>query len=89
MNDLIRPALYDAWHDLRPVDERRRGGPAETVDVVGPMCESGDFLARDRALPRTEEGDLLAEMSAGDRDRYTIVRRRETYGDLVAEETMP
>lgn len=65
MNDLIRPALYDSYHEIRPVNEARRGGPAETVDVVGPVCESGDFLAKDRELARTEEGDLLAVMSAG------------------------
>jgi len=80
------------------------------VDVVGPICESGDFLAKDRELARTEEGDLLAVMSAGaygfamasnyntrpraaevlvDGNRYTIVRRRETYEDLVAGETTP
>jgi len=109
MNDLIRPALYDAYHEIQPVAEARLGAPAETVDVVGPICESGDFLAKDRALARTEEGDLLAVMSAGaygsamasnyntrpravevlvDGNRYTIVRRRETYEDLVAGETV-
>src|SRR5438132_1195808 len=65
MNDLIRPALYDAYHELQPVAEARLDAPRETVDVVGPICESGDFLATDRALARTEEGDLLAIMSAG------------------------
>jgi diaminopimelate decarboxylase len=108
MNDLIRPAFYDAYHEIRPVDERRAAASPETVDVVGPICESGDFLAKGRALPRVEEGDLLAIMSAGaygfamasnynarpraaevlvQGDRYTIVRRRETYEDLVAGET--
>ncbi|MEK7700472.1 MAG: diaminopimelate decarboxylase [candidate division NC10 bacterium] len=108
MNDLIRPSLYDAYHEIRPVDEARLGGPMEQVDVVGPVCESGDFLAKDRELAAAEEGDLLAVMSAGaygfvmssnyntrpravevlvDGDRYTIVRRRETYEDLVAGET--
>lgn len=108
MNDLIRPVLYDSWHEIRPVGEARLGGPMETVDVVGPVCESGDFLAKDRELAQAEEGDLLAIMSAGaygfvmssnyntrpravevlvDGDRYTIVRRRETYEDLVAGET--
>jgi diaminopimelate decarboxylase len=61
MNDLLRPALYDAWHDVLAV---REGGPAETYDVVGPICETGDFLARDRRLA-AREGDLLAIMSAG------------------------
>ena len=108
MNDLIRPALYDSYHEIRPVDAARLGGPVENVDVVGPVCESGDFLAKDRELAASEEGDLLAVMSAGaysfvmasnyntrpravevlvDGDRYTIVRRRETYEDLVAGET--
>ena len=61
MNDLLRPALYDAWHDVLAV---REGGPAETYDIVGPICESGDFLARGRRLA-AREGDLLAIMSAG------------------------
>jgi len=66
MNDLIRPALYGAYHEIVPVVQAR-GLPAqkETVDVVGPVCESGDFLARDRELPRMEEGDLLAILDAG------------------------
>jgi diaminopimelate decarboxylase len=108
MNDLIRPSLYSAYHEIVPVDEARRTRPVETVDVVGPICESGDFLAKDRALPRVEADDLLAVMSAGaygfvmasnyntrpraaevlvDDTGYTIVRRRETYEDLVAGET--
>src|SRR5204863_4200352 len=65
MNDLIRPPLYDSYHEVRPVSEARLGSPTEKVDVVGPICESGDFLAKDRELARTEEGDLLAVMSAG------------------------
>ncbi len=64
MNDLIRPSLYDAYHEVLPVRESR-GRPQLTVDVVGPVCESGDFLAKDRALPQVDEGDLLAVMSAG------------------------
>ncbi len=63
MNDSIRPALYDAWHGIEPVTHTNR--PKEVVDVVGPVCESGDFLARDRELPELEEGDLLAMRSAG------------------------
>ncbi len=62
MNDLIRPALYDAWHDIQPVRERRT--PARRYEVVGPICESGDFLGHDRELS-VAEGDLLAIMSAG------------------------
>jgi diaminopimelate decarboxylase len=64
MNDLLRPALYDAWHEIRPVRESRAGTSAEIYDVVGPVCESGDFLARERRLA-AREGDLLAVMSAG------------------------
>jgi diaminopimelate decarboxylase len=64
MNDLIRPALYGAWHEVRPVREPESSDAAAVYDVVGPVCESGDFLAKERRLaPR--EGDLLALMSAG------------------------
>ncbi len=62
MNDLMRPALYDAHHDIRPV--RKTGQPAMTYDVVGPVCETGDFLGKERSLA-INEGDLLAVMSAG------------------------
>ena len=62
MNDLIRPALYDAWHDIQPVQPRR--APARRYEVVGPVCESGDFLGHDRDLSLAE-GDLVAIMSAG------------------------
>lgn len=62
MNDLMRPALYDAWHDVLPVAAGTIGG--KTYDIVGPICESGDFLARGRRLT-VSEGDLLAVMSAG------------------------
>ena len=64
MNDLIRPSLYDAYHEIKPVIE-----PASShktvVDVVGPICESGDFLAKDREMPDVKQGDLLAVMGAG------------------------
>ncbi|MGB0064258.1 MAG: diaminopimelate decarboxylase [Terracidiphilus sp.] len=63
MNDLIRPALYQAWHEIVPV--RRRAGRARVVDVVGPVCESGDFFARDRKLAPVEPGDLVALLDAG------------------------
>jgi diaminopimelate decarboxylase len=110
MNDLIRPSLYGSYHEILPVDQARATRDRETVDVVGPICESGDFLAKDRELARVEQEDLLAVMSAGaygfvmasnyntrpravevlvDGNRYTIVRRRETYEDLVAGETAP
>jgi diaminopimelate decarboxylase len=63
MNDLIRPSLYDAFHEIRQV--RPTDADPVTVDVVGPICETGDFLARDRRLPLPEQGELLAVMSAG------------------------
>jgi diaminopimelate decarboxylase len=71
MNDLLRPALYEAYHQIVPVirlkasASKRWAGKTNTVDVVGPVCESGDFFARDRELPRVEEGDLLAILDAG------------------------
>jgi len=64
MNDLIRPTLYDAYHEIIPVTETE-GQASITADVVGPVCESGDYLARDRRLPAMKEGDLLATMTAG------------------------
>jgi diaminopimelate decarboxylase len=63
MNDLLRPAMYDAYHDIRPVTPR--GGEPETYDVVGPVCETGDTFTRDRPLAPVEGGDLIAFMSAG------------------------
>jgi diaminopimelate decarboxylase len=65
MNDLIRPTLYEAHHEIRPVAEPAPGGRRIVADVVGPVCESGDFLALGRDLPEPESGDLLAIMSAG------------------------
>jgi diaminopimelate decarboxylase len=64
MNDLIRPSLYEAYHDIRPVVEPAKAAEA-VFDVVGPICESGDFLGRDRKMPEINQGDLLAVMSAG------------------------
>ena len=63
MNDLLRPALYQAHQRIEPVGPPR--GPERVVDVVGPVCESGDFLAKQRPLPGVEAGDLLAVHSAG------------------------
>jgi diaminopimelate decarboxylase len=106
MNDLARPSLYGSYHAIQPV-RQSRGRPEVTVDVVGPICESGDFLAKDRALARCEPGELLAVMSAGayghtmssnynarprapevmvHGDRYSVVRERETFEDLVRGE---
>jgi len=65
MNDLIRPSLYNAYHTILPVVQRANGHPEVTLDVVGPICESGDFLAKDRSLPTCQPGDLLAVLSAG------------------------
>ncbi len=64
MNDLLRPSLYEAHHDIQPV-LKNESAPVNTVDVVGPICESGDFLAKDRKMPQAQSGDLLAVMSAG------------------------
>ena len=64
MNDLIRPTLYEAWHDIRPVNEAN-DGQTIVADVVGPVCESGDYLAKDRDMPRVKAGDLLYVSSAG------------------------
>jgi diaminopimelate decarboxylase len=105
MNDLLRPALYDAYHRVEPVVPR--GRPAELVDVVGPVCETSDFLARRRELERPEPGDLLAVRDAGaygfamssnynmrpraaevlvEDGRVRLIRRRETFEDLVRTE---
>ena len=64
MNDLIRPTLYDAYHEIIPVAEPATGDTM-MADVVGPVCESGDYLAKGRRLPRLEQGDLIATMTAG------------------------
>jgi len=108
MNDLIRPSLYDAYHRIEPVVKNKR----KTVlsDVVGPICESGDFLARGRELNRVKQGEYLAAMSAGaygfsmssnynSRPRaaevmvkgkeHFLIRKRETYEDLVRNEQIP
>ncbi|MDA8273488.1 MAG: diaminopimelate decarboxylase [Deltaproteobacteria bacterium] len=108
MNDLIRPALYEAYHEIVPVV--KRSGARIRADVVGPVCESADFLGKDRLLSHVQEGDLLAVYSAGaygfsmssnynsrprvpeilvDKDKYCIIRQRETYDDLIAGEFIP
>jgi len=65
MNDLIRPSLYGAYHEIRPLSEAVLHRGKYQVDVVGPVCESGDFLAKDRSLPDVRPGEVLAVMSAG------------------------
>lgn len=65
MNDLVRPTLYDAWHDIRPVRLAGADDSRLVADVVGPVCETGDYLGHDRDLPRPKPGDLLAVMTAG------------------------
>jgi diaminopimelate decarboxylase len=65
MNDLIRPTLYEAHHDILPVVEAAKGAHSIVADVVGPVCETGDYLALDRTLPEPKPGDLLAIMTAG------------------------
>src|SRR5918994_389742 len=108
MNDLIRPALYGSYQAIRPVVETK----AERIvaDVVGPICESGDFFAKDREIGRPQRGDLFAAESAGrfgftmasnynshpkapeilvDRDKYYVVRKRESFDDLINGEVIP
>src|SRR5262245_7316017 len=67
MNDLIRPALYQSYHEIVPIEESKdqRERKLSKIDIVGPVCESGDFFALDREMPELDEGDLLAIMSAG------------------------
>jgi len=118
MNDLLRPALYDAFHFIWPVSVSKKFVPqqrikdlyldgVEVVDVVGPICEGADFFAKGRALPPVKRDDLLAIFSAGaygytmssnynsrrmlpevlvDGDDYKIIRKRQTYEDLIALE---
>jgi diaminopimelate decarboxylase len=107
MNDLIRPALYQGYHEVVPVREAKDQLVAN-VDVVGPVCESGDFFALDRPLPEVETDEVLALMSAGaygftmasnynsrplpaeilvTGSEAKIVRRRQTYADMISLET--
>ena len=65
MNDLLRPALYDAYHDLMPVNKPSDGIELERYDIVGPVCETGDTFAMQRAIPNMAPGELLAFRSAG------------------------
>jgi diaminopimelate decarboxylase len=115
MNDLVRPAMYDAFHRIWPVhanvappaDYEVEIPGCEPADVVGPVCESGDYLAKGRWLPPMERGDLVCTFSAGaygmamssnynsrpkavevlvDGNTHRVVRKRETYADLVSHE---
>lgn len=65
MNDLLRPTLYEAYHDIRPVNEDIEGMPPIVQDIVGPVCETGDYIAQDRSLPPFKSGDLMAVMTSG------------------------
>lgn len=65
MNDLIRPALYESYHEIVPLEQAAAGALPQKYDIVGPVCESGDFFAQDRELPPLRPGDLIALMSAG------------------------
>jgi diaminopimelate decarboxylase len=108
MNDLMRPTLYGAYHEVLPV--RRRRTKKVRSDVVGPICETGDFLAKERKIQKAARGDLIAVMSAGAYGftmssnynsrpraaevmvrgrRHFLIRKRETYEDLVRAEEVP
>lgn len=108
MNDLIIPALYGSYHHIQPVKKRKR--KSIVADIVGPICESSDFLARDREIQQVHKGEYLAVMSAGaygfsmssnynSRPRaaevivkdkeYALIRKRETYKDLISDEIIP
>ena len=110
MNDLIRPTLYEAYHDIWPLEEAVSQRRALVQDVVGPVCETGDYLAQDRTLPELKSGDLIACMTAGAYgaamsstyntrplvqevlvrgDAWSIVRPRQSYDDLIAQDRVP
>jgi diaminopimelate decarboxylase len=112
MNDLVRPALYGAYHQILPLKSPGQQATRSqvTVDIVGPICESADFLAKDRRLPKVREGDYLAVMGAGAygfsmssnynsrrraaeamvvKDRFFLIRKRESSEDLVRNEVIP
>jgi diaminopimelate decarboxylase len=85
MNDLIRPTLYEAHHDIVPVVEPRAAAPRIFADIVGPVCESGDYLGLDRDLPEPQSGDLLAIMTAG---AYGAVQAGTYNTRLLVPETL-
>ncbi|MGH8125232.1 MAG: diaminopimelate decarboxylase, partial [Rhodanobacteraceae bacterium] len=105
MTELIRPSLYDAWHDIVPLVQA--GRPTQLYDVVGPVCETSDTFARARELPQCQAGDLVMIKTTGaygasmasnfnsrplaaevmlDRGRYAVVRRRQTFDEMIAGE---
>ena len=85
MNDLIRPSLYDAWHELLPVARPAVGVDYQPIDIVGPICESGDTLARQRPMPPLAAGDLLAISSSG---AYSAVMASSYNSRLIAPEVV-
>ncbi len=85
MNDLVRPAIYDAWHDIRPVTTPAPDAPRAPVDIVGPVCESSDAFARARPFPPVAPGDLVAIMSAG---AYGAAQASEYNSRLRAAEVL-
>lgn len=108
MNDLVRPSFYGSYHHIQPIEKKRR--KTTIADIVGPICESSDFLAKDREIPQVRQGEFLAVMSAGaysfsmssnynsrpraaevlvKGNKYSLIRKRETYRDLVRGEILP
>jgi len=87
MNDLLRPALYDAYHDIEPV---RQGDldRMETYDVVGPICESGDTFTKGREMPKLESGPLVPEVLVNG-DKYAVIRSRPSVEDILKTESVP
>src|SRR3546814_10883065 len=85
MNDLVRPAMYDAWHGIRPVREPARDAALEPADVVGPVCETSDTFARARPLPPLLAGELLVFDSAG---AYGAVMASTSNSRLLAPEVL-
>jgi len=108
MNDLLRPSLYEAWHDIVRIGDNT-GRERLAYDVVGPVCETGDTFAQNRELPRCEAGDLVAILGAGaygasmastynsrplaaevllDDGRYALIRRRQDFDAMIADERL-
>jgi diaminopimelate decarboxylase len=85
MNDLMRPTLYDAYHEIIPVAEPKPGTPVIVTDVAGPVCETGDYLALDRPLPELRAGDLISVMTAG---AYGAVLSSEYNSRLLVPEVL-